>query len=162
MSVFVDYQYPLVPSLLSIMPSYNYYNINDPSNNVVNDDPNLRKQITEYFYNKIVKSWSLYHYKNLLDLIVIENNKPTLIKNLNNIDKNVNNNEEKNKYLLSKYLTKKILYELLKEFVVKQNLNWWDVKLNQYELRTFIHKKVKKMMEKNIYKHSNKNIDSKN
>ena len=128
------------------------FEMDNPHNNIVNKDPRLRKNITEYIYKKIKYNWIQYHYTDLYDFIIINEDIPMLINNINQLDDNTKNKELKYNYILKKYLSKSLIYDLLQIYVYKNNINWWDIKSFTSEIRHFIHKKVKRLMEKDIYK----------
>jgi len=143
-------KYPLVPTI-SVLPSY------DPTFNTVNDDPNLRKQITEYIYNKISKNWLQYHYIDLYKYIYIENNQPFLIKKIEDKNTETSNNNIKYNFILRKFFKKTHVYDLLKSFIHHHNINWWDIKKNSSEFRHYLHKKIKHNIKQYIYKYNKLN-----
>lgn len=81
----------------------------------VNKDKNLRNSMTLFYLNKTIK-WI---------------NKYNKFKNL--------------KYLLNKLESKsgyKIIYNILRQYVKKNIINWYDLKQNYYDVKIFIKNKL--------------------
>ena len=151
-SVKIPLPYPLipqVPSVLSVLP-YRKYIIDNPKHNFINDDPKLRKQVTEKIYKKICNSWLIYHYDDLLKYLKIKDNKVSLIDDIKNLDNDKNNNEMKFKFILNYFITKNKIYKLICKFINDNNINWWDLKKHLHNLRSYIHYKIKNNIKHNI------------
>ena len=102
------------PSTYYIMPTpfiQSYYNYQD-----INQDPHLRIDVVNFFYDKLLKwvsSSSIYKkYRSHEDYIY--------------------NNKKKIKYKL---------YKLLRFFVKKTNLNWYELRTNHFIIKEFIKNK---------------------
>lgn len=95
------------PSVLKINPVYEYQNINK--------DVSLRKDVTEYYYNELIKWIS------------------------------TDNNFTKFKYILSDKNSvdnKMKIYQLLRKIVKKSGYNWYDLR-NKYQLvREYVLRKL--------------------
>ena len=120
----------------------------------VNNDRNLKAQVLEYFYNKLLNNWLKYHFLDLYYMITISNGKAMLVKNINDIENNKKNeraeNDIKYEYLIDNYLRHKDVYRLLSKFRKMNNLNWWDLKQYSDKVRLFIHHKVKQYIKYEI------------
>ena len=89
-------------------PNYNYQD--------VNLDPNLRLDVINYFYNKLLKwisSSRLY----------------------------TKYSEHENYIFNNKYKVKQKIYKLLRYFVKKANINWYDLRSNNIIIKEFFSKK---------------------
>lgn len=95
------------PALLNVVPVYEYQNINK--------DVNLRKDVTEYYYNELIKWIStdkgFYKYKYML------------------ADKNSVENKMK-------------LYHILRKVVKKSGYNWYDLRDKYQLVREYIIRKL--------------------
>ena len=140
---------PVIPTIgiSPIIPTYpNFVAYQD-----VNNDRNLKSQVLDYFYNKLLNNWLKYHYIDLYQMLIVSNGKVMLIKNINDIDNNKNSdNDIKYDYLLDNYLRKKDVYSLLSKFRKINNLNWWQLKEHSEKVRMFIHHKVKQYIKYEI------------
>jgi len=120
----------------------------------VNNDRNLKSQVLEYFYNKLLNNWLKFHYTDLYYMITVSNGKASLIKNISEIENNKKNdrsdNDIKYEFLVDNYLRKKDVYSLLSKFRKLNTLNWWDLKQHSEKVRLFIHHKVKQYIRYEI------------
>jgi hypothetical protein len=120
----------------------------------VNNDRNLKSQVLEYFYNKLLNNWLKYHFIDLYQMLIVSSGKVMLVKNMNDIDNNKKNdkhdNDIKYEYLVDNYLRKKDMYSLLSKFRKMNNLNWWELKEHSEKVRMFIHHKVKQYIKYEI------------
>jgi hypothetical protein len=120
----------------------------------VNTDPQLRSQVTDYFFSKLLKNWLRYHYLELYQLVIVVDGKAKLIQNLADMEKNTKNvqaeDDIKFEFIVDNYITKNDLYKLLEKFRKENNLNWWDLKHHQKEVRKFLQYKIKKCMKSDI------------
>ena len=85
----------------------------------VNKDLNLRKKSVYYFYDKLIK-W-ISNDKNFIEL------KNTEYDNLDN----------KNKIL-------KKIYKLLRYYIKKKNINWWDLGKKYKSVKRYIRNNITK------------------
>ena len=120
----------------------------------VNTDPQLRSQVTDYFFSKLLKNWLRYHYLELYQLVIVVDGKAKLIQNLADMEKNTKNvqaeDDIKFEFIVDNYITKNDLYKLLEKFRKENNLNWWDLKHHPKEVRKFLQYKIKKCMKSDI------------
>jgi len=120
----------------------------------VNSNSELRRDITEYFFDKLINNWLKYHYIDLYHMLVVSNGQVVLIKDLNQASSNTKNdpNENASKYqfLLVNYFAKNDVYKLLDKFRKLNGVNWWDLKHLSDDIRKFIHHKVVKYIKKQI------------
>ena len=140
---------PIIPTIgiSPIIPTYpNVVAYQD-----VNNDRNLKSQVLEYFYNKLLNNWLKYHFIDLYKMLTVSGGKVMLIKNISDIDNNKNSdNNIKYEYLIDNYLRKKDVYSLLSKFRKINNLNWWELKEHSEKVRMFIHHKVKQYIKYEI------------
>ena len=87
----------------------NYYKYSD-----VNKDPKLRKMMVEY-YKKKIKKW-------------ISSSREYESKLLNKFSKNKILNSSLSEDIFNKYINDYRIYKILREFVNKRELNWYDLK----------------------------------
>jgi hypothetical protein len=136
--------YPRTVPLMQLPSIVSYPNLNT--------DSDLRRKVTEYFYDKLKSNWMKYHFLDLYQMIHVKDNTASLISNLSNLE-----SEEKEKhaniklqFLLNNYLSKNDLYMLLKKFVKINQLNWWDLKKHSDKVKLFIHHKISKYIKQEI------------
>jgi len=147
------------PTVASIGGISNYPFINQILPTVVtypdvNSNYELRRDITEYFFEKLINNWLKYHYIDFYHMLIVSNGQVSLVKDINQISSNTKNdpNENASKYqfLLINYFAKNDVYKLLDKFIKLNGVNWWDLKHLSYNIRKFIHSKVVKYMKKQI------------
>ena len=135
------------PSILSLIPSVVAY----PD---LNQDKNLRREIIDYIYDKVINNWLKYYYLGLYKLFVVENGKVNLVKTFEAADKNnkIDNTENMKKYefMLSNYFDKKDVSRLLDRFRKKHGINWWDIKKRSDKFRSYLENKVLRYIYKQI------------
>jgi hypothetical protein len=131
---------PMVPSILTYQD--------------VNVDKNLRKEVTEYFFSKLLKNWLKYHYLNLYTMVKVSNGKANLVSSIDESKSNQKNDPNENvikyEFIVNEFITKKDMYKLLDKFRIKNNLNWWDLKQYSDDIRIYIQEKVMRLMEKKV------------
>lgn len=147
---------PLLPTIASIMPTMPSYPL-FPSvftYQDVNTDSNLRKQVTEMFFEKVLKNWMKYHYLDLYAMVTVSNGLAQLVTDVNQVKTNIKSDPKENaikyEFLIDNFLTKNDVYNLLGKFRKMNNLNWWDLKEHSDKVRKYIHHKVRKYMVKQI------------
>jgi len=131
---------PMVPSILTYQD--------------VNVDKNLRKEVTEYFFGKLLKNWLKYHYLNLYTMVKVSNGKANLVSSIDESKSNQKNDPNENaikyEFIVDNFITKKDMYKLLDKFRIHNNLNWWDLKQYSDDIRKYIQEKVMRLMEKTV------------
>ena len=124
-------------SLPPPLPSYTYPNVVVYPD--INNDYEMRRKITKYFYNIINDTWITYYFSSLFKYFIVENNTVKLAKTSNNKD---NDHMIKN-YILNKYLKKTNVEKLINKFRKINNIDWWEVKKHQDKFAKFILSKLK-------------------
>jgi len=141
--------FPTIPVMPTLMPSVVTY----PD---INSDKNLRHEIINYFYDKVVNNWLKYHYLDIYQFFVVTGGKVSLVKDLKQIETNTKNDPSeaalKHKYIVENYLTEEDVFHLLNKFRKRNNLNLWDLKKYSDEVRNYISHKVKKYLKNQILK----------
>lgn len=112
----------------------------------INSDKNLRKQVSEYFYNKVYNNWLKYQYLELYQMVSVKNGVASLTANTSDKE----NNQIKYDFIVKNFLTKNDIYTLLEKFRKINNLNWWDLKKYTNQIRKFIQHKVTKYMKNEL------------
>jgi hypothetical protein len=125
---------------------YNTPSIKKKFYNDLNDDSQVQKTVTKYFYYKVIDKWLYDDLLPLLAYIEIDNGEPRLIKSLDdyNIEKlgkeSESDTRKKVKYMENKVISKDLVKHVLKKICSENNINWYS--LNKYS------GKVKKILFK--------------
>ena len=131
---------PIYPSVISY-PDVNY-------------NRELRRQVTEYFFEKVVKNWLKYHYLDLYNFVTVSNGIASLTKDIKTTDSSSKSdpsiNAIKYEFIINNFLTKDDVYVLLNKFRKINQINWWDLKHHSDKVRKYIEHKVKKYMMSQI------------
>ena len=135
------------PTLAPILPSVISY----PD---INSDEKMRRDMTDFYYDKIVNNWLKFHYGDIYKLLVVNGNNVNLVKNVSDAEANnksdPSENATKYHFLVNNYLSKKDVYNLLNKFRKINNINWWDIKQHNDKFRNFVRHKITKYILKQI------------
>lgn len=135
-----------------------YYTVDIYSNieenySELNDDKSVIKAVTKYYYYKFLEKFLLSDMNDLLGFLKIKNGSVQFIKNKRDYSyKNdtAYNTDKKIKFLEKKFITKKIIYRIIKNYVSLNDIVWYKIQNNEYEFKKFLHKELKKIFENNI------------
>ena len=136
--------YPPLPAFVP-RPVYN------PMINV-NNDPNLRNQMSAYFYEELIY-WLAKNdrYQKLLSYLSVKSGSV-----VNEFDKD---NRPEHKELKLKYIVETFdkydIAELLDKFCIDNRVNWWDLKKDGVRgpLKNYIYSKIKSYLKKKLSRH---------
>ena len=130
-------------------------------NNVVeyenlNNDPDLIRKVTKYFFEKTMNSWMYSDFEDLLTYLVIKNGKVSVISNKkefenNKRDKDMKSLEMKVNFIADNVMTKYDMKSFLKKYSLKSGLDLWKLKENKSYVKKSIYKKIKSKLEKYAY-----------
>lgn len=116
----------------------------DPTIPDVNNDPDLRKRMTKYFYDKYKSDWVYGSFSDLYKYLVVSNGEVKLGKSDDKDDKNDNIKAE---FLVKEIFSKYDMLELLDKYVHQKDVNWYDLRTkHKTEVKDYIHRKIKKHM----------------
>jgi hypothetical protein len=126
-------------------PSISYVSYQD-----INTDTNLRKTMTEYYYEKIL-DYLRDEFSNLFKYVIISNSSARLVKNMDEYEKNKYNYDSiKEHFLLKYFITKDKIKHYLKKYVQKNNTNWYDLKNYKNKVNDYLYSKIKKDIKRNL------------
>ena len=115
----------------------------------VNNDPNLRNQMTKYFYEEFVYWLAMNdRYKKILTLLTVKDGK---VINMNDNENKPEHIELKIKYIISQ-IDDSDMYELIGKFCKENRVNWWDLKKEGIKgpLKNYIYSYIKSYFKKKI------------
>jgi hypothetical protein len=119
---------PIMPSILPVQD--------------VNADKNLRRQVTNYFYDKVSQNWVKYSYLELYNYFTVNNGEVSLIKNIKDAETNTKNDPVENAikytFIVKNYITKNDVYKLLSNYRKEHRCNWWDLKKLSSSVKRYI------------------------
>lgn len=138
---------PQVYSSKSYTP---YIGINPLTSNVIssgfykdlNKDKSVQKNLTKFYFYKILDKWIYKELMPLLAFVDISSDKPQLIKSLDKFDakKLVSNSsdeiEKKINYLEKVLITKDMVKHVLKKICSENQINWYDLDKNEKKIKT--------------------------
>ncbi len=115
----------------------------------VNNDPELRKKVVRFFYEKFANIWLSQSYIKLQKYLKVSNGEVTFIKSASDYDKEFVNNDKKVEFILENIFSKHELVVFLDKFVNRYNVNWYDLKTKHYEkVKSELYEKLKNHMRK--------------
>ena len=119
----------------------------------LNDDITVIRTVKNYYYYKTIDKFLKSEMIDLLGYLHIEHNTVSFIKNIKDYSDKLPTTEDTNKkikFIEDNFLTKKIIYNIIKNYVDKNNIYWWKIRYNEEEFKKYLHKKLKKLMEDEI------------
>jgi len=122
----------------------------------VNNDPELRRKVVSYFFEKYSKTWLPFSFSKLQRYLVSSTNGIEFIKNINDYDKEISNNisAEKIDFIIENVFGKHELLIFLDKFVRVHNLNWYDLKTKHSDkIKDDLYSKIKNHMKKITIEH---------
>jgi hypothetical protein len=140
----------------------NNYGINNLGINP-NIDPTIQRRITKYFYAKLIDKW-LYNdpiFDSLLKYLKIDKKEGEASVGLIS-SKDLSKMKENNKisdidanlmkqFIEVIFLNKKMVYHILRDYVNKTNMNWYDLYHNSRIIKKIIRHKLKKRIIRTIF-----------
>ena len=119
----------------------------------VKSDPELKKRMTAYFYEKTMNDWLRSDdYENLLKYFTVKNKKVSIVNSEKEFLKNEPNSniDEKIDFIADNVMTKYDMKSFLKKFVLKKDISWFHLRDHKKYVKRAIYKKIKKNIKKMI------------
>lgn len=124
----------------------------------LNDDPEIRMKMTDYFFDKFKHSWIRTDFIDLHSFLKItKNDNIEFVKSWKEYTEN--NDIEKSKSEIKAYfITREIfdkgkMVKLLNRFIEKnESANWYDLKRFKEEIKDVVHRKLRSKMKKYVLK----------
>lgn len=125
-------------------------------NNNLNTSPKVQKTISKYIYYKLVDEWIYKKLFPILAFVKIVNNKPQLIKSMDEYDINKLASETDEEielradYLESNIISKKLVSKVLKKTVNRMCLNWYELDKHEKIIQNVFLEYLKDLLEESI------------
>ena len=119
----------------------------------LNNDPDLIKKTTKYFFEKTMNSWLYSDFEDLLMYLIADKNKVRLVKNGKELDNNKRDTnmkalDMKIEFIAENVMTKYDMKSFLKKYAMKTGLDLWNLKDYKSYVKKSIYKKLKSKLEK--------------
>lgn len=142
---------------LPISPVYQSYVPVDYSYQNVNNDPDLIRSVTKYFFESTMNRWLYSDFQELLKYLVIKNNKVSIVNdrdefNKNKLDNKMDDMRLKIRFISEYVMTKYDMKNFLKKLALKTGLDLWKFKKYKSKIKRALYRKIKKKLEKLSYK----------
>lgn len=119
----------------------------------VNNDPELRKKVVRYFYEKFISVWLPFTFIKLQRYLNNTNDEISFIRNIDDYEKKLVNDDRKIDFIIDNIFSKHELLVFLDKFVNKYNANWYDLKTKHAEtIKSELYDKLKNHMKKIVLK----------
>lgn len=116
----------------------------------INTDPELRDKMITYFYDKTIQNLK-DDFSDLYKYIIQSNNDVRLIKNLNEYEKNDRKfTYPKMDFLVNNFASHSKIKDIIKKYVAKNNINWYDLKKYKDSILDYIHSKIRKNIKNQL------------
>jgi hypothetical protein len=119
----------------------------------LNDDKNVIKTVTKYYYYKTIEKFLKSEMIDILGYIHISGDNVDFIKNIKDYTTKLPTESETKKkidFIEDHFITKKMIHNILKKYVKKNNVMWYKVQQNEAEFKNHLHKKLKELIEDEI------------
>jgi len=128
-----------------VPPYYSYQN--------VNNDPDLIRSVTKYFFESTMNRWLYSDFQDLLKYLVIKKNKVHVVGSKdelskNKIDKNMDDMKLKILFISEYVMTKYDMKSFLKKVALRNRLDLWKFKKYKSKIKKILFKKIKNKLEK--------------
>jgi len=143
--------------VLEQAPQYkkpNYFSNLFNKSTEVNDDPELRKRVTNWFYEKF-NSWLQDSFKDLFRYLTIVDDKVVFVKNMYQTPEQdtIITSKAKADFILTNIIRKHHIRHLLEKFAKKNNANWFDLTTkHKSDVKRYIHRKLEAHMKHAVNK----------
>jgi hypothetical protein len=117
----------------------------------VNNDPELRKRVTSYFFDKFKDDWIYSSFKDLGKYFDVSNGEIMFVKNLKEYSKDMEMTKSKARFLTEEIFTKHNILNVIDKYVRHRNVNWYDLKSkHRTDLKDYIHGKIRNHMRRMV------------
>ena len=122
----------------------------------VNNDPDLIRKVTKYFFEKTMNAWMYSDFEDLLSYLVVKNGKVSVVSNKKELENNKKDTDMKSielkvNFITDHVMTKYDMKSFLKKYSLKSGLDLWKLKENKSYVKKSIYKKIKSKLEKLAY-----------
>lgn len=120
----------------------------------LNDDNQVQKKFTLYFWYKLKNHW-IKSYKKLFKYIRGSKGDYKLVRDMADVGKITPKGAFETDliihYILNEVYKKSDLARSLDKFRIQMNINWWELKYYKHTLKKFIYYQMKKKMQYKLY-----------
>jgi hypothetical protein len=122
----------------------------------LNKDKSVQKKITKYFLYKILDKWLYDDYRNILAFVKITDNKPSLIRSMNEYkpeslsSDSVENIEKRIDYLEKILINKKLVKHVLKKVISENNIEWIHLNKHKSLIKKILKKYINSKLEQAV------------
>jgi hypothetical protein len=122
----------------------------------LNKDKSIQKKIIKYFLYKILDKWLYNEYRNILAFVKITDNKPSLIRSMNDYkpenlsSESVENIEKRIEYLEKILINKKLVKHVLKKIILENNIEWIHLNKHKQLIKKIFKKYINSKLESAI------------
>ena len=122
----------------------------------VNNDPELIRKVSKYFFEKTMNAWMYSDFEDLLTYLVVKNGKVSVVSNKKELENNKRDTDMKSielkvNFITDHVMTKYDMKSFLKKYALKSGLDLWKLKENKSYVKKSIYKKIKNKLEKLAY-----------
>ena len=102
----------------------------------VNNDPELIRRITKYFFEKTMNAWMYSDFEDLLTYLMVKNGKVSVVSNKKELENNKRDTDMKSiemkvNFITNHVMTKYDMKSFLKKYALKSGLDLWKLKENK-------------------------------
>ena len=117
----------------------------------VSDDPDLKRKMTKYYYEKTFNKWMYSEFNDILQYLAIRGNKVVPVASKNEYSNNKDTFEtlsQKIDFIVNNIFSKYDMRSFLKKLVMKSNIRWFDLKIHRDAVKDAIYKKLRSEVKK--------------
>lgn len=125
----------------------------------LNDDKQVQKTVTKYFYYKVIDKWLYNDLLPLLAFLEIVNGEPQLIKSMDNYNvsklaqDSTTDIKKKVEYMEHKIISKELVKHVLKKICSENNINWYSLNKHNGKVKKVLLKYIGSKIKNAIQSH---------
>ena len=117
----------------------------------VSDNPDLKRRMTKYFYEKTFNKWMYSDFNDILQYLAIRGNKVVPVASKKEYSNNKDTLETLNQkidFIVDNIFSKYDMKSFLNKLVMKSNIKWFDLKIHRDAVKDAIYKKIRSEVKK--------------
>ena len=116
----------------------------------VNNDLELRKKVTKYFYRKVMNDWIFDYTDTLQHYFIVSKGKVSIASKRTKKELDNNKLDLVVQYIAKHYIGKKMIAKLLSHLHFTKNINWYDMRSKSSKINKYILSKIKKKIKNKV------------
>ena len=123
----------------------------DPFYQDIHNDPQTKKSIVSYFYDRLKYRWLVNDFHELYKYLKVTESGVTYVDDVKSFDTNPDNRELKARFIIATIFDKIDMEALLDKYARKHERSWHDLKTKYHkDVKNYVYSKIRKHMENRV------------